>query len=88
MDSERITLNFILSPTNISGLLTSKVETKGLDPVPILLYAFLNSVIMSVFIYLLINQFYDRKLALLCVGVYLIVTFLLGVIFGIVDQFI
>jgi len=86
MDAGRITMNFLLSPVNISGLLSKKIKTKGLDPIPILLYAILNTVIVTGFLFLLMNKFYDNKVALLCMGVYLLIGILLGLFLGIVDQ--
>ena len=81
-------MNFLLSPVNISGVLSKKVKTRGIDPIPILLYAIFNTSIVVGFLYLLIDKLYEKKVALLCIGVYLLISILLGLIFGIVDQFI
>lgn len=86
MDAQRITLNFVLSPTNITGVLSGKIQTKGVDPIPVILYAFFNTLVISVLMFLSIERFYDRNVALMCIGVYLIITILLGLILGIVDQ--
>jgi len=86
MDAKRITVNFIFSPTNIGGILSSKVQTKGIDPVPIFLYSILNTVIISGLIFLLISYFSEKNLALLGIAGYLVITFLLGIIVGTVDQ--
>lgn len=86
MDAKRITLNFILSPINISAVLTSKIETKDVDPIYILLYGIFNTLIVSGFIFLLLERFYDTNTAFLSIGLYLTITFLLGFILGYVDQ--
>src|SRR3989344_273620 len=61
MDARRITMNFLLSPVNISGILSNKIKMRSIDPVPILLYAFFNTFIISSFIFLLMNKYYDDK---------------------------
>lgn len=86
MDAQRITMNFILSPTNIAGIMSGSIETKGVDPIPVMLYAFFNTVLVCALIFLTMERFYERRVALMCIGVYLVVTILLGFIMGIVDQ--
>ena len=86
MDARRITMNFLLSPVNISGILSNKIKMRSIDPVPILLYAFFNTFIISSFIFLLMNKYYDDKSSLLFVVAYILISVLLGLIIGVVDQ--
>jgi len=86
MDAQRITYNFVFAPANFSSILSSKVKTKGLDPIPILLYTFINISVMTGFLFLFMKQFYDDKFAMFSVGAYVLLTSFMGVMIGTVDQ--
>jgi uncharacterized membrane protein len=86
MDSKRITLNFLLAPMNISAFAAGKVETKLRDPVHIVLYNIINTIIVSGFIYYLFSQFYEQKVGLLMTGIYLFTLISVGFTIGSVDQ--
>ena len=59
MDTKYVTMNFLLAPANISGILTNKIETENQDPMEILLFNAINSAIMISFIYLIFHSMYE-----------------------------
>lgn len=86
MKNKSITLNFILSPVNITAILTKKVLTKNIDPVDIFLFSGLNTLIVSTYIYLIFLHLYDKKLGIFIVSCYFLITCLMGIVLGSVDQ--
>ena len=86
MNNKQITFNFLLAPANISGALTNKIDSNVIDPIEYFLYNIFNSLFVMTFIYILFERFYDASTGFLSLGVYLIMTFLLGIIVGTVNQ--
>ena len=86
MNSRYVTLNFIFAPTNISGVLSNKIATKDQDPTRILLFNVLNTLIMVTFIYSTFHVFHDKYFGFVLSGTYLLLTTLLGLMVGTVDQ--
>ena len=62
MNYRSVTLHFLLAPANITGVLTNKIETKDNDPLEILLFNSINSLITISFIYLLFGEDYLERL--------------------------
>ena len=86
MDTKYVTMNFLLAPANLSGVLTNKIQTKTHDPIEILLYNVLNSAIMTSFIYLIFHVFHSKYFGFMLAGSYLMVTMMIGLVVGTVDQ--
>jgi len=86
MDAKYVTFNFLLAPTNIAGVLTNKIGTKDHDPTYILLFNALNTLITTSFIYTLFHVFHDKYFGFVITGMYLLLTTLLGMVVGTVDQ--
>ena len=86
MDTKYVTMNFLLAPANISGILTNKIETENQDPMEILLFNAINSAIMISFIYLIFHVFHDKYFGFAMAGVYAFLTFMIGMVVGTVDQ--
>ena len=84
--SRYITYNFLLAPTNITGILTNKIDTKDNDPLELLLYNSINALITLSFIYLVFATFHDKYFGFVLTGVYASVTCLIGLVVGTVDQ--
>jgi uncharacterized ion transporter superfamily protein YfcC len=79
-------MNFLLAPANLSGVLTHKIQTKTHDPIEILLYNLLNSVVTTSFIYLIFHVFHSKYFGFMLAGSYLMVTTMIGLVVGTVDQ--
>ena len=86
MDARYVTLNFLLAPANLTGVLTNKVALKDSDPISILVYTSINALVTSGFIYLLFHVFHDKYFGFVVTGGYLLLTSLLGLVIGTVDQ--
>lgn len=86
MNFKNVTLNFLLAPVNLSAVLTNKIQTKKQDPIEILLFNFINSVITASFIYLLFHVFHDKYFGFVIAGMYLLLTTMIGLMVGTVDQ--
>lgn len=86
MDSRYVTMNFLLAPTNLTGVLTNKIDTKNHDPMEILLFNSLNSLIMISFVYMLFHVFHDKYFGFVVTGMYIIITMFIGLMVGTVDQ--
>jgi hypothetical protein len=86
MDAKYVTYNFLMAPTNIAGVLSNKIATKDYDPTSILLFNALNSLITSSFIYAIFHVFHDKYFGFVITGMYLLLTTLIGLMVGTVDQ--
>ena len=85
MNNKQITTNFLLAPTNIGGVITNKIDTTNIDPVELFLYNAFNAMFVTATIYLLFERFYGANVGFTSAGIYLLMTFLLGIIVGPVD---
>ena len=79
-------MNFLMAPTNLFGVMTNKIQTKTHDPIEILLYNALNSVITTSFIYLIFHVFHSKYVGFVIAGTYLMITMMIGLAVGTVDQ--
>lgn len=86
MNARYVTMNFLLAPTNLSAILTNKDDTKNNDPVEILLFNALNAFITTSFIYLLFHVFHDKYFGFVLAACYLLITIMIGLVVGTVDQ--
>lgn len=86
MNTKKVTFNFLLAPANLAGYLTYKENSKDEDPIEILLFNLLNTLITTSFIYLLFHVFHDKYFGFALSGVYLLLTVMIGLVVGTVNQ--
>lgn len=84
------TIQYLLSPVNLSGHLVTPPGTNKYvsqhEPFYNLMFSIINTILVTSYIYCLFHVFHDRYFGLMVSGTYLFICVLVGLIIGPIDD--